>query len=454
MLSVLLDLLLEGQFLPPASLQLNCPGFCVLPMLSAIQKNSIDLFGEPLWKAYCTVSVEVNKQGKVETRFLIVSKFRLYVVSPKPTGKVSIDVAHNVTFVKYLRFREDQLEFTIQRQANKFHTMIFYCSFISASTLACSLANSLIHYFPGWPLSSLLSVEPISLLTNRTMVQYPIDYPCGNFRRTYAAVADAENCPYVHEIVWDIEKIYSFHGWKTLNLNDFSHFTARDLTPLILTMRYSLWFTGIWADSIRLSSSVVTAITKAVGEWPVLRSIRLLQCGLKHDFITALTHSLAQNSSLHLDDLDLSFNDFDDYEGLRMGITSFCISEQDLRNVKFYSTFENLNKSQVVQLPTVRALRFRRCGLTFKTLRWIMNLFTASASRKSSLKVLDVSGNTLKSKLDSKVLYGILPYTPELTELNLSFTDLVVPEVLWSEHHSIKNCRMQFSYEEKKTTDM
>ncbi|CDW57466.1 hypothetical protein TTRE_0000575801 [Trichuris trichiura] len=136
-------------------------------MLSAIQKNSIDLLGEPLWKAYCTVPVEINKQGKIETRFLIISKFRLYVVCPKLTGKMGVEVAHNVTFVRYLRFRDDQLEFTIQRQASKFHTMIFYCSLTAASTLACSLANSLVHYFPGWPMRWVLSAfESCEVSTN------------------------------------------------------------------------------------------------------------------------------------------------------------------------------------------------------------------------------------------------------------------------------------------------
>uniref|UniRef100_A0A5S6Q9P6 Carm_PH domain-containing protein n=1 Tax=Trichuris muris TaxID=70415 RepID=A0A5S6Q9P6_TRIMR len=382
-------------------------------MLPAIRRNSVYLFGEPFWKVYCAVPAKIHKQGKYEPRYLIISKFRLYVVSSKAAGKLTTEVVQNVIFVKALHYRGDQLGLSIQRQSGKTNAVTFTCTLAAASALACSLANSLNHYFPGWPVSSLVNIQPTSLLANKVAADHLIDYPCGNFRWTYEAVADSEGCPLIDEIAWDIEKIYAFHEWKTLNLNDFSHFTARELTPLILALRYSPWFTGIWADSIRLSNAVAMAITKAVGEWSGLRSIRLIQCGLKHDFITALMLALTQNPNLHLDDVDLSFNDFDDYD-----------SSSD-------SISEHLDTSKAVQLSNIRSLRFRRCGLTFKTLRCIMNVFTASATRRSSLRVLDVSGNMLKSKRDEKVLYGILPYTPELTELNLSFSGVRLAEI-WS----------------------
>jgi hypothetical protein len=97
--------------------------------------------------------------------------------------------------------------------------------------LALELLGTLKHYFPEIQksLSKLFtSLVPPSLLSEFSALPTSIpELPCHNFRRSYVAYCDWMEQPFRDEVIWDIERIYFYHGQHDLDLNDFSHLTTK-----------------------------------------------------------------------------------------------------------------------------------------------------------------------------------------------------------------------------------
>uniref|UniRef100_A0A914UX18 Uncharacterized protein n=1 Tax=Plectus sambesii TaxID=2011161 RepID=A0A914UX18_9BILA len=175
---------------------------------------------------------------------------------------------------------------------------------------------------------------------------------------------------------------------------------------IVAVRQYSTWSNGLIVDGIKMAPELVEVVLAAIRRSQWLKRIVLRNCGLQKDFIYSLGQSLAANTALPLQTIDLSKNVFDDKKPV-----------QYLGSVL----------AKMSHAP--EEVLFADCALSDKAANGLANgLFLCQLSH-SALRKLSFAGNLLKE--DVNEVYNLLSHCRNMEELDLSHTGLPLDK-LWN----------------------
>jgi leucine-rich repeat-containing protein 16 len=187
---------------------------------------------------------------------------------------------------------------------------------------------------------------------------------------------------------------------------------------MISALRYNLWFESLNCEDIKLSSDIQDEINHVLSmPQSKLRSLSLVHCNLKSDFLQKLSQTLNQvrnntkiiNLKQIFRQINLSRNSIED-RGAQ-------ILSQILKD--FNSIDLELNKLEYLALS--------KCSLNSKG---INSLCSSLKAYSTSLTHLDLSHNSLKD--DPNELFHYLSENNSLVELNLVSSDIDLEKLLVS----------------------
>lgn len=241
---------------------------------------------------------------------------------------------------------------------------------------------------------------------------------CGAYSRAYLCYCDLYSSSVYHEVGWDVNLIYSIHNLKEFLFNDFDYINAKDLLALISALRYNLWFESLNCEDIKLTNDIQDEISRVLSmPQSKLRSLSLIHCNLKSDFLQKLHQTLNQvknntkivNLKQIFKKINLSRNSIEDRGALILS-----------QMLKDFNTVD-------VELRDLEYLALSKCSLYSKG---INSLFSSLKDYSTSLTNLDLSYNSLKD--DPNELFRYLSEKNSLKELNLASTDIDLEKLLIS----------------------
>ncbi|CAK5086124.1 unnamed protein product [Meloidogyne enterolobii] len=357
-----------------------------------IRTNPDSIFGQKYWQCrHACVVQSQQKSDKWETRFLAIAKFRVFLLYGKSVSTIKLEKSFNVLALRNLELLQQEQILQIGWEDRPGGTKSFSSTPIvvlhlflrkpdgsKTKDLALELLSTLKHYFPEIQKSLtklFISLSPPLIADFALLPLSTPELPCYNFRRSYVAYCDWMEQPFRDEIIWDIERIYFFHGQHELDLNDFSHLSLKDQQALIGSIQFSSFFTGIFADSLRLQNEHIDSLFLLIRRSHSLRSLYFNRCTLPiKDFLTQFSIALSTNINLPLERLRLVGIVLEDKKGLtQLG-------------------------TLLPQLSSLRALSFAECLLSEKCALALLNgLHHGIRLANDSAKGEDatVTGNTL-----------------------------------------------------------
>uniref|UniRef100_A0AC35TFJ2 Carm_PH domain-containing protein n=1 Tax=Rhabditophanes sp. KR3021 TaxID=114890 RepID=A0AC35TFJ2_9BILA len=364
-----------------------------------IKEHPTSLFGSKYWNVrFVTVLQFSTKQDKIETKFFVISKFRLFILHGKGISNLKIDKSFNILSVRAISLTApNQVTLTIEESNAVIKKYYIKTEKINGEAIQENILSALKHYFPdiGNCIENYLELDEG---WKKDFDNYPNCFPslpCRDFRRSYAAVCDLYDQPFKDEVVWDIEKIYSASSISVLRLEDFTHLHGKDVAAIVSVLQFSAFFDGISVDSVRLSPELTEAILSVVRRSPYFKSIVLKNCSLTKDFLINFGNHLRLNRATRLETLDLSGNTFDDKKAF--SILGNSLAEIDtlhhlfLANTMSEKSLEHFSSALVKALPSGASLTLRTLVLANNHIKDDVKDFLNVLSLCPKLRTLDLT---------------------------------------------------------------
>ncbi|KAI6234521.1 Carm-PH domain-containing protein [Aphelenchoides fujianensis] len=368
-----------------------------------LRENCAQLFGQKFWECRLAAACQLStKAEKFESRFIVISKFRLFLLHGKNPTSFKLERSFNLLALRSLIVSDKELTITYEDKHKTPSKFVYRSEDIPPMEMARELLAAL-----------FVQIQHESLLVDFQSLPNSQPYlPCHNFRRSYVAFCDYVDHPFKEEVFWDIERIYFSHHIKEIRLDDFSHLNVKDHVAVLGCVQFSSYFTGIFVDGIRLAAEHVEIILSVVRRSTALKSLRLMNCGLPKDFTQHLGVALQSNTSIPLAVLDLTGNQLDDKKGI-----------SHLSNI-------------LPKIAALKSISFADCGLTEKSIHHLaaglntgLTLDTNIGGRRFELKRLVLSKCSLKDEANE--LVNFVSVCGSLRCLDLSGTGLLLDR-LWS----------------------
>ncbi|KAI6179615.1 Carm-PH domain-containing protein [Aphelenchoides besseyi] len=396
-----------------------------------LRENCAQLFGQKFWECRLAAACQLStKSDKFESRFIVISKFRLFLMHGKNATSFKLERSFNLLALRVLIVNEKevggnehriqviiqlQLSITYEDKPKSTAKFTYRSDDVPPMEMARELLAALKHYWPdiGPCLPKFVQIQPESLLVDFQSLPNSQPYlPCHNFRRSYVAFCDYVDHPFKEEVFWDIERIYFSHHIREIRLDDFSHLNVKDHIAVLGCVQFSSYFTGIFVDGIRLLPEHIEVILSVVRRSTSLKSLKLMNCGLLKDFTQHLGAALQSNLSLPLAVLDLSGNILEDKKAI-----------SHLSNI-------------LPKVTSLKSISFADCGLTEKSIHHLaaglntgLTLDTNISGRRFELKRLVLSRCSLKDEANE--LVNFVSVCGSLRCLDLSGTGMHIDR-LWT----------------------
>lgn len=196
--------------------------------------NCTSLFGKKFWECRTILDVQfASKTDKYESRFFVISKFRIFILHGKSPIHLKIDKKFNLLSLRTIQVVTPTKELCLSwedRSKNVIAKAFIKSDEKESIEIARDLLISLKHYFPdiGPSIPNFCAVVPSQLLNE--FCNYPVSTPkllCNNFRRSYVTICDYYEQSYKDEVVWDFEHIYFTHDLHEIRLEDFVHLSLK-----------------------------------------------------------------------------------------------------------------------------------------------------------------------------------------------------------------------------------
>ncbi|GMT28346.1 hypothetical protein PFISCL1PPCAC_19643, partial [Pristionchus fissidentatus] len=367
------------------------------------------VLGTKFFDTRLVVHIELStKSDKYDSRFLVISKFRLFLLTGKNANSLKIDRSYHILHIKSMCVLSDN-EIALMMDENGSRKRILIRGY-PGEQLALAIIKTLRHYFSDiCPLlPRVVELKPVDLYEKAEKLTMDVSpRPCHSFRRTYAALCDLHDQPYRDEVAWDVEKIYTANRINDLRVEDFSHLQPKDLLAIVSVLQYSSYFSGLIVDGLRLSAEMIDVIVGVIRYSLSLNKLVLSNCGLTREFPGLLASALSENESIPLEILDLSKNNtLDDRKG-----------------------FASLS-SCLTKVSHLKSVDLSECCLSEKSLSSLCNSLYALSSSDPSKGIahLNLNGNAIKDDISS--LVNLISLGTSLRSLNLS--DCHIPlDKLW-----------------------
>lgn len=377
-----------------------------------IESKPDAVLGNKFFDSRLVVHIELHtKSDKYEWRFLVISKFRLFLLTGKNANSLKIDRSYHILQIKSLCvLSENETALMVDENGSRKRILI---RGYPSEQLILAIVKTLRHYFPDiCPLlPRVIELKPVDLYDKAEKLVMDVSpRPCHSFRRTYAALCDWTGTPYRDEVAWDVEKIYTANRIKDLRLEDFSHLQPKDLLGIVSVLQYSSYFSGLIVDGIRLSAEMIDVVVAVIKYSLSLNKLVLSNCGLTREFPGLLASALSENEAIPLETIDLSKNStLDDRKGF--SALSSCFTK----------------------MTSLSSLNLSECSLSEKSLQSLCNSLYALTSSGSSgvskgIVHLNLSSNLIKDDISS--LVNLISIGKGLRSLNLSDTHLPLDR-LW-----------------------
>ncbi|GMT00488.1 hypothetical protein PENTCL1PPCAC_22662, partial [Pristionchus entomophagus] len=364
------------------------------------------VLGNKFFDSRLVVHIELHTKSSSD-RILVISKFRLFLLTGKNANSLKIDRSYHILHIKSMCIlSENETALMVDENGSRKRILI---KGYPAEQLALAIIKTLRHYFPDiCPLlPRVIELKPVDLYEKaENLVMDVSPRPCHSFRRTYAALCDLHDQPYRDEVAWDVEKIYTANRIKDLRLEDFSHLQPKDLLGIVSVLQYSSYFSGLIVDGLRLSAEMIDVILAVIKYSLSLNKLVLSNCGLTREFPGLLASALSDNDAIPLETIDLSKNNtLDDRKGF--AALSSCFTKM--------SSLSSLNLSE--------------CSLSEKSLQSLCNsLYALAGSGSKGIVHFNLASNIIKDDISS--LVNLISIGTCLRSLNLSDTHLPLDK-LW-----------------------
>ena len=254
--------------------------------------------------------------------------------------------------------------------------------------------------------------------------------PCGGFANVYAAFASYTGASARRDIMWHLENVSQKQGSKTLDLHEFDTLQAADLQALFMALRTNTYFTRLSlcesvcgggggrgekgdkseskGDRGAGQQQLLDALGELLRQNTALTALEVRGCVPKQaagDFWPLVFGALAANSKSALTAVDVSDNVFD-----AAGVGALVRWVETMP----YGLVE---------------LRAAGCGLERKALGALCAALKAHPKTRSTLTVLDLSGNRWDAEAVS-ALAGMFASPTMITELVLRETQAPLDSLL------------------------
>ncbi|XP_076828794.1 capping protein, Arp2/3 and myosin-I linker protein 3 isoform X2 [Brachyhypopomus gauderio] len=269
------------------------------------------LIDKPSLKLAKAVKVE-SRTGRSEDRILVLSTWRLYLMSPKIPSKV--EQTFNFLEIRAMNPQpEDRV--VIETEKSTYWLRLQSSDHLGQLLGHVNFALSRIFNNSIYAPSVFQADGDVSDAGNKyspnSETSVEAQRTCGGFSETYAALCDYNGISCKEEVQWDVDTIYHAQDNRELNLLDFSHLESRDLAVIVAAMAYNTWFTKLSCKDLRLSSEVVEQVLHTVSKSSSLEELTLENVGLKADFPQKLAVALSENPASVLHSLNLAHNTLD-----------------------------------------------------------------------------------------------------------------------------------------------
>ncbi|CDQ68181.1 unnamed protein product [Oncorhynchus mykiss] len=361
--------------------------------------------------------VQLNQpKGKAESRALVMTLWRAYVVHSKQPARVESSFS-------YLEIYAISIE-SLNQVVIETDRQTYSLSLTSVEDLEAMVSHvtaSLKKIFPDSSPGKILKKIPPDLQERLWNLATRVEEhltgtlgPCGGFSETYAALCDFNELPCREEVQWDVDNIYYVQNCREFNLLDFSHLENRDLALSVAALSFNQWFTKISSKDLKLSSEVQEQVLFMINRSSTLEEVCLEGCGLKLDFAVKMACALRDHTCSAIHTINLSANHIEDKGKHLVSIENF------LGVIALSQELENLPNG-------LTQLSLSRISVSHKGLGNLTQALRQNKAFSSSLCHLDLSGNTgILATEEAVNLFKFLSGTNAVSYLDLSGTDCPV----------------------------
>ncbi|XP_052815296.1 F-actin-uncapping protein LRRC16A-like isoform X7 [Mya arenaria] len=350
-----------------------------------------------------------TKKEKIEQRVLAFSTYRLFILTAKIPTKIDANF-HYLDIKSIESKRPNQLVICASNKTYSFLTM--EADTDEVNHMITHIGTSLKTVFPKFSLERLIKtveVQPSDRLKVMNDLCQTIGQkgmtPCGNFTVQYMCMCDFHGLTYRDEVAWDVDTIYLSQDSRELCLHDFDHLKERDLVPIVSALVHNTWFTGLNANSIKLSVEVCNEILHVIKKNSVIESLFLSNTGISTEFVKRLSTTAMVDTQLQRLDLSNNLN-IDDFGA------EYLIGALSSRGKQ--CTYLDLTGTKV----------------TSKGLNKVAEAMNRSPHVFSALQTLKLSTVAAGKSDDLQSMYAFLASPTMLNHLDLSGTEVEIDKLM------------------------
>ncbi|CAF2605251.1 unnamed protein product [Rotaria sp. Silwood2] len=325
-----------------------------------------------------------TKGEKVEERLLCMDAVRVYVCSIKIP--VKIESQFNILSIKLIE-RVSDSHVLIETDEKQAHTLYGLHDKSSLQSFLFVLIRNLHAVFPH-RLQAIVEIRPeneydkLLRLSNEyyqdTNIMSSESRPCGGFSLRYECACDFYQIPCNRAVQNLIDTVFAHRISREFTFRELESLTQKDWLPILGALRHNEWFTKITIENIKLTSENIDELCTVVRLCKAIQVLRLINCGLRHDFCTRFAHSLPVS---HIEKLDLSNNALED-----KGLIALSSSLQQRK------------------LPLV-SINLQSCSLTHKSLHVFNTTLINNNNLLRTVQILNLSGNRIKEENCITILF-------------------------------------------------
>ncbi|CAF0821938.1 unnamed protein product [Adineta ricciae] len=316
-----------------------------------------------------------TKGEKVEERLLCMDTVKVYICSVKTP--VKIESQFNILSIKLIEHISDS-QVLIEADEKQIHTLYGLHDKSSLQPFLIVLIRNLHAVFPH-RLQSIVEIRPEN--EYEKLLRLSNDYcqdvnimstelcPCGGFSLRYECACDFYQLPCNRTVQNIVDTVFAHRISREFTFREFEALTQKDWLPIISALRYNEWFTKITIENVKLTSENLEELCTVIRLCKTIRSLSLINCGLRHDFCTRLAHALPVT---HVENIDLSNNAIED-KGL----------------IALSSTLQQR------KLPLV-SINLQSCSITHKGLHAFNAALVANNNLMKTLQTFNLFGNRIK----------------------------------------------------------
>lgn len=354
-------------------------------------------------------------------RLLCLDPIRIYICSVKIPVKIEYQI--NILTIKIID-RINDSHVMIEADEKQCYSFQSLNEKTSLQPFLLVLIRNLHAVFPH-RLSSIIDVRPdneydrlirqINETSGELNVTSTIYRPCGGYSLRYECACDLYQIPFHRTFPHIVETVFAHRISREFTFREMEGYPQKEWLPMLTALRHNDWFRKLTIENVKLSTENSEEICNVVRVSNGIQELKLVGCGLKHEFCSKLAANFGVS---HVEHLDLSQNPLED-KGINALSTTLSQRKYPLKSICLQS-----------------------CSITHKSLYAFHTGLTTNPMILKHLQILNLTGNRIKEENCLTLLFSNSENV--LEELQLS--DVEFP--LESFFHSLAtlSCKLRRFY--------